>query len=114
MSDCTKHPNHAHQHGPGCGHTAVEHQGHTDYLHEGHLHHPHGDHVDEHVIEVGTAHPDQCTQGATGHSAKHLHGPDCGHPAVPHGTHVDYLVEGALHHPHGDHCDNHGPLKLAA
>jgi hypothetical protein len=25
---------------------------------------------------------------------------------------VDYLVDGHLHHPHGDHCDNHGPVTL--
>jgi hypothetical protein len=24
--------------------------------------------------------------------------------------HIDYLVNGPLHHPHGDHCDDHGPL----
>jgi hypothetical protein len=29
---------------------------------------------------------------------------------VPHGDHVDYLVAGHLHHPHGGHCDDHGPL----
>jgi UDP-2,3-diacylglucosamine pyrophosphatase LpxH len=27
---------------------------------------------------------------------------------------VDYLVEGHLHHPHGDHCDDHGPLNIAS
>jgi hypothetical protein len=27
---------------------------------------------------------------------------------------VDYLVSGHLHHSHGDHCDDHGPLKKAA
>ena len=43
----------------------------------------------------------------------HQHGPNCGHPAVPHGDHVDYLVDGHLHHPHGDHCDDHGPVKRA-
>ena len=26
---------------------------------------------------------------------------------------VDYLVDGHLHHPHGDHCDDHGPLDAA-
>jgi hypothetical protein len=26
---------------------------------------------------------------------------------------VDYLVDGHLHHPHGDHCDDHGPLTPA-
>jgi hypothetical protein len=30
---------------------------------------------------------------------------------VPHGDHIDYLVDGHLHHPHQGHCDNHGPLK---
>jgi hypothetical protein len=29
---------------------------------------------------------------------------------VPHGAHTDYLVNGHLHHPHGDHCDDHGPV----
>ena len=27
--------------------------------------------------------------------------------------HVDYRVSGHLHHPHGDHCDDHGPLASA-
>lgn len=27
-----------HEHGPGCGHEAVEHGDHVDYLHEGHRH----------------------------------------------------------------------------
>jgi hypothetical protein len=25
---------------------------------------------------------------------------------------VDYLVDGRLHHPHGDHCDDHGPVNV--
>jgi hypothetical protein len=33
---------------------------------------------------------------------------------VPHGGHVDYLVNGHLHHPDGGHCDNHGTVQLAA
>jgi hypothetical protein len=32
---------------------------------------------------------------------------------VPHGDHTDYLVGDHLHHPHGDHCDDHGALRLA-
>jgi hypothetical protein len=32
---------------------------------------------------------------------------------VPHGDHVCYLVNGHLHHPHGSHCDDHGPLRPA-
>jgi hypothetical protein len=31
---------------------------------------------------------------------------------VPHGDHVDYLVDGRLHHPHDSHCDDHGPVAL--
>jgi len=112
MSDCKVHENHDHQHGAGCGHVQVEHEGHTDYLHDGHLHHVHGDHVDEHVVAVDATNPDQCTHGATGHEAGHVHGSNCRHPAVPHGDHVDYLVEGRLHHPHDGHCDDHGPLKV--
>src|ERR1700720_2786346 len=51
MTTCSAptHSDHAHQHGPGCGHPAVRHGGHTDYLHDGHLHHPHEGHVDEHA-----------------------------------------------------------------
>ena len=44
----------------------------------------------------------------------HVHGPGCGHEAVPHGDHTDYLVEGRLHHMHDGHCDDHGPLAIAA
>src|ERR1700731_1542330 len=42
----------------------------------------------------------------------HEHGPNCGHEAIPHGVHLDYLVNGRLHHTHGDHCDDHGPVQL--
>lgn len=42
------HADHPHEHGPGCGHEAVEHGDHVDYLHDGHRHAPHGDHYDEH------------------------------------------------------------------
>jgi hypothetical protein len=31
---------------------------------------------------------------------------------VPHGDHVDYLVNDHLHHPHGDHCDDHGSVEV--
>jgi hypothetical protein len=33
--------------------------------------------------------------------------------AIPHGDHVDYVVNGHLHHPHNGHCDNHGNVQLA-
>ncbi|SFL00734.1 metal ABC transporter permease [Geodermatophilus ruber] len=49
--------------------------------------------------EVHAAHP-------------HEHGEGCGHPAVPHGDHVDYDHDGHLHAPHrtgaGVHYDEHG------
>lgn len=102
---------HEHLHGPGCGHTPVVHEGHIDFLHDGHLHNPHGDHVDEHRLDVDEEHPDRCDRAYE--CAGHEHGDGCGHEAVPHGDHVDFLVEGRLHHPHGDHCDDHGPLQVA-
>ena len=103
-------PDHTHQHGPDCGHTAIRHDGHVDYIHDGHLHHMHGDRVDEHVIAVSATNPAQCTPQV---HCSHTHGPNCGHEAIPHGDHVDYLVAGRLHHPHGDHRDDHGPVQLA-
>jgi len=110
-----EHGHHPHVHGANCGHTAVRHGGHVDYLHDGHLHHVHDDHVDEHVIEVSHRNPDRCTprHRCAGHGTGHVHGPGCGHEPVPHGDHVDYLVDGHLHHPHGNHCDDHGPLAKA-
>lgn len=109
------HADHDHTHGPNCGHTAVNHNGHVDYLHDGHLHHQSGAKVEEHHLDVGGKNPAACTPSHTcsGHARGHVHGPNCGHEAVPHGDHVDYLVEGHLHHPHGDHCDDHGPVDLA-
>lgn len=111
---CNKHENHPHEHGPGCGHTAIRHGDHVDYLHDGHLHHPHGDHVDEHALEVTATNPDACApmNGSLGHDHDHVHGPGCGHEAVPHGDHTCYLVDGRLHHPHDGHCDDHGPVNV--
>jgi zinc transport system permease protein len=37
----------------------------------------------------------------------HEHGSDCGHPAVPHGDHVDYVHDGHRHAVHGSHYDEH-------
>lgn len=110
------HENHDHQHGPACGHTAIQHDGHVDYLHDGHLHHMSTTgKVEEHTLTVGGQNPAACTpsHACAGHDASHVHGPDCGHEAVPHGDHTDYIVDGHLHHPHGTHCDDHGPVKLA-
>ena len=108
------HDNHTHEHGPGCGHVAVQHGDHVGYLHDGHLHCPHDGHYDEHSIAASDTNPSACApHDCKGHDADHVHGPDCGHPAVPHDGHDDYLVDGHLHHPHGEHCDDHGPLSLA-
>jgi len=117
MSD-PGHPNHGHQHGPGCGHTAIKHGGHIDYLHDGHLHHPVDTSgstiVEEHALEISAQNPERCTPEhvCDGHEPGHHHGPSCGHEGVPHGDHVDYLVKGHLHHPHGDHCDDHGQVEI--
>lgn len=37
----------------------------------------------------------------------HQHGEACGHPAVPHGDHVDYVHDGHRHAVHGEHYDEH-------
>lgn len=38
---------------------------------------------------------------------RHLHGPGCGHLAVEHGDHVDYIHDGHRHAVHGGHYDEH-------
>lgn len=43
----------------------------------------------------------------TGEAHPHEHGADCGHPAVEHGDHVDYIHDGHRHAPHGSHYDEH-------
>ena len=40
-------------------------------------------------------------------TADHAHGTDCGHQAVQHGDHVDYVHDGHKHAAHGDHYDEH-------
>ncbi len=37
----------------------------------------------------------------------HEHGEACGHPAVPHDDHLDYVHDGHRHAPHGEHYDEH-------
>lgn len=108
MPNSETHGTHVHKHGPNCGHIAVRHNGHVDYLHDGHLHHMQGDQVEEHRLEVTANLPDRCTPDV---KCAHQHGPNCGHEMIPHGDHVDYLVDGHLHHPHGNHCDDHGAVR---
>ena len=110
---CKIHDSHPHQHGPGCGHTAIQHDGHTDYLHDGHMHHLHEGHVDEHVIAIDSKNPEGHAP-CGGHDQAHHHAAGCGHEAVPHGDHMDYLVDGHLHHQEGKQCYDHGPVAARA
>jgi len=38
---------------------------------------------------------------------QHVHGPGCGHLAVEHGDHVDYIHDLHRHASHGGHYDEH-------
>jgi hypothetical protein len=38
---------------------------------------------------------------------EHVHGPDCGHTAIKHGDHVDYLHDGHLHQQNDDRINEH-------
>lgn len=38
---------------------------------------------------------------------EHRHGEACGHEAVQHGDHVDYVHDGCRHAEHDDHYDEH-------
>lgn len=42
---------------------------------------------------------------------EHVHGAKCGHKAVKHGTHSDYLHDGHYHAAHAGHVDEHGMAK---
>ncbi len=114
MSEHETHEGHPHVHGAGCGHKTVEHDGHQDFLHDGHLHQAHGDHISEHALAVDAKNPDACTpaHACGAHPTDHVHGASCGHDAIAHGEHVDYVVGDHLHHAHEDHCDDHGPVVV--
>jgi hypothetical protein len=112
---CETHDAHSHTHGPGCGHSTIEHEGHTDYLHDGHMHNMHGDHVDEHRVSVDARNPEKNTaeNRCSAHEADHMHGTGCGHEAVPHGSHMDYVVDGRLHNQEaGGNCHDHGAVEV--
>jgi len=101
-----------HTHNSSCGHTAIHHAGHIDYLHNEHLHNVHMGHIDDHTLEVTANNPALCnTHLCSKHNNSHAHGKNCGHEAIPHGDHLDYIVDGHLHHPHMGHCDHHGSLE---
>jgi uncharacterized protein (DUF1330 family) len=79
----------------------------------------------EHVVMIQFDNPDQVQVWKNSDAFKtfdaelhpgHTHGPGCGHEAVPHGDHTDYLVNGRLHHPHSGHCcglKHHGLLAVS-
>ncbi|GAA1262909.1 hypothetical protein GCM10009609_27400 [Pseudonocardia aurantiaca] len=47
------------------------------------------------------------TDHATHAEHTHTHGEGCGHVAVPHDDHVDYVHDGHRHAAHDDHYDEH-------
>jgi AcrR family transcriptional regulator len=91
------HDDHPHQHGPDCGHVAVQHGDHVDYLHDGHVHRGHDDHWHECSHEGHVVHEDHA----------HQHGDGCGHESVQHEDHVDYVHDGHRHAAHEGHWDEH-------
>ncbi|HSK74633.1 MAG TPA: hypothetical protein VK892_23235 [Pyrinomonadaceae bacterium] len=101
------HESHSHVHGENCGHTRIQHDGHWDFLHDGHLHTTHENHFDEHIIAVSDQNPADCStiECACQHD-------DCEHEKVPHGDHVDHLIDGRLHFRHSGHCDDHGAITV--
>ncbi|MSQ81792.1 MAG: metal ABC transporter permease [Myxococcales bacterium] len=114
---------HGHIHGAGCGHVAIRHGDHVDYLDDGQLQHSSNDGHEIHGLasHTHTGNGQACHTDALnlpsqaqphGHGHSHVHGAGCGHPRIAHGDHADFLVAGRLHHQHGDHCDDHGPVDI--
>jgi len=63
------------------------------------------------MVKINAMNPAGCMPHMCGqHAEQHVHGEGCGHEAVKHGNHTDYVVDGHLHHPHGGHCDHHGMI----
>ena len=52
------------------------------------------------IAMTSTAHNQHADHG-------HVHGEGCGHVAVPHGDHVDYIHDGCRHAAHNQHYDEH-------
>lgn len=100
-----------HDHKKGCGHEVAVHGGHQDFIHGGVYHALHDDHYDEHGVVVGKTET-QRELASTHHlmvkNHTHHHGEGCGHEAVDHQNHKDYLHDGVYCCPHEDHVDNHG------
>jgi hypothetical protein len=108
MNEENNEMNEDHEHRIGCGHVAVIHDGHADFLIPdvsgvSHLEHIHHGKTLQHVLKDNSANPIVCAPVENGHQREHLHGKDCGHEAILHEDHVDYIVDNLLHHFHGDH-----------
>ena len=61
----------------------------------------------EPFLEQGDPFPLEPEHTAVPETHAHQHGEACGHPAVPHGDHVDYVHDGHSHAVHGEHYDEH-------
>ncbi len=57
------------------------------------------------VIEITD--PEPLPHEPTRPHADHVHGPGCGHEAIHHGDHVDYVHNGPRHAAHEGHYDEH-------
>jgi hypothetical protein len=92
----------SHKHGENCGHAAIKHNDHVDYMHDGHFHNTtSAGKVVEHKVRVAASKDHVKAPAENGHT----HGVNCGHERIEHGEHSDYVVDGNVHHVHGDHCD---------
>lgn len=54
----------------------------------------------------------KCSGNELNDKNTHIHGVGCGHSIIYHKGHIDYIVEDVLHHPHHEHCDNHGRITF--
>jgi len=69
------------------------------------------------TLVIGSALVFQFAQAASNDKFKipshdHQHAADCGHPAITHGDHQDYLHDGSFHAAHSGHYDHHGAEKV--
>ena len=97
-----------HHHGPDCGHRKIPHAGHADYLNENGLIDCPENKKNARKIPISDENPKTCQPVQ---NSEHVHSTGCGHQKIIHGDHTDYLVDGNLEHPHGDHNDNHGKVR---
>ena len=71
--------------------------------------------LDEHLIQFRRRIPTPARRSTSAAGAANGDDPaqTVGIRRFPRGDHIDYLVDGHLHHPHADHCDD-GPVKVKA